>query len=134
MSWKVIERGVWRPGVPLEESQVAILRDGSLVFRVELLKSVGIGEFATLMADPDTLRIGLRAPKEHEIPRAVRVTVVRGHENKDTGRRSVRGARAFHALCLDPKVCAGRMELAIKEKLLLLNLVNVEMSKGDDAK
>lgn len=133
MSWEVIARGEWKAGAALEESQCAIAKDGTLTFRESLLKSVGIDEFATLLADTATLRIGIRAPREHELARAVRVTVVRGAQKRDTGRRAVRGTRAFHALCLESAACAGRIELATKDRILILNLAHIEMGKGDDA-
>ena len=63
MAWKTIEPGQWKATVALEESQVSITKDGQLTFRESLLKSVGIGDFATLMADPDTLRLGLDKAK-----------------------------------------------------------------------
>ena len=131
MAWKTIEPGQWKATVALEESQVSITKDGQLTFRESLLKSVGIGDFATLMADPDTLRLGLRRPKEHELAGAVRVSVVRGAQKRDTGRRTVRGTRGFHALCLDPQVCVGRLELTIKDQTLILNLAHIELGKGD---
>ena len=131
MAWELIPRGEWKSVASLEESQCAIAKDGTLTFRESLLKSVGIDQFAVLLADTATLRIGLRAPKEHELPRAVRVHVVRGAQKRDTGRRSLRGTRAFHAICLESAACAGRIELAIKERTLILNLAHIELGKGD---
>jgi hypothetical protein len=131
VAWKIIEPGHWKATVALEESQVSIAKDGQLTFRESLLRSVGISDLAVLLSDPDTLRLAIRRPKEHEIARAVRVCVVRGVKSRDTGRRTVRATRGFHALCLDPKACVGRMELAIKDQTILLNLAHIEMGKGD---
>lgn len=134
MSWQLIERGEWCKGTPLEEGTVAILSDGRLVFRREDLQVIGVTDCAALLADTSTLRLGVRRPKEHEVARAVRVQTVTSGKGADTGRRSILATRAFKALGLTSKACAGRVELTVKEdSLLIINLAGIEFNgNGDD--
>jgi hypothetical protein len=134
MPWNFVEKGHWLAQAPLEKGWAAIGRDGTLTFTATDLRNIEAESVCAVVVDPDTIRVAVRRPKEHEIARAMTVSIVRGHKNRDTGRRAVHGIRAFKALGIDPKTCAGRVELTIKgDDLLILNLGQFALGKpGED--
>jgi hypothetical protein len=130
MGFQVIEPGHWKTPDPLAEGEVSVNKEGRIIFRREDLTEAGIEGFCVLLADPMTLRIAVRKPREGEAGRSLVVSTIKGHKDRDSGRRAVNAARGIKALKLDPAACAGRYTLMTKDELLILGLANAEF--GDD--
>jgi len=126
MSFQFVPRGTWQPGEKLEPGQVAINVDGRLVLRVEDLALVKIDKSVALLADPSTLRLAIRRPRDElEAAGAMRVTPITRKSGAGTGRAGINAARGIKALALTPRTCKGRYTLTTKDDLLIVSLAGI---------
>ena len=126
VSFQFVARGRWQPGEKLEPGQVAINVDGRLVLRVEDLALVKIDKSVALLADPSTLRLAIRKPRDEiEAAGAMRVTPITRKSGAGTGRAGVSAARGIKALALTPAACKGRYTLTTKDDLLIVSLAGI---------
>lgn len=106
-------RGDW-----LQRGEARVFRRGLLSFRADDLAAIGISEHVVIILDCDTVRIGIRAPREND-PRGA---LLRAQANKTGTRRTVNAGGAFKQLGIDEARVKGRYELTQKDGLLILNL------------
>lgn len=133
MSFEIVE--VTRVGLPnpLPKRHTSITRGGSALFHAADLTAAGIAEAVVLLADPGSLRIGLRAPRSGEGKIAARVSVTKRNGKPIVGKRTVHLTPAIRKVGLTPPEVVGRYELTAKDPkhkgLLVINLMG-----EDDAK
>jgi hypothetical protein len=118
----------------LEKGQASISRSGDGTFRVQDLELAGIKNYAVVLADKETLRLAVRAPRDNERLDSVAVGIVRkGAAKVDAGRRRIRLARGIKHLDLTPEAVAGRFDLLAKDDLLILPLIGTDGSEAKPA-
>lgn len=128
MSFEVVEPGAWSRPEPLEPGRCAISRGAKLTLRSVDLEAAGIGpHFAIVLADAETLRLGLRAAGETERQQSVAISVVTsGKDKRDSGRRIILVSQALKRLALTPEAVAGRYTLQrhseVTGTVLIVNL------------
>jgi hypothetical protein len=124
MAFEVIEPGHFIPVKAIESGECRLRPKGELVLRADDLQAVGIEHFAIVMADPATLRIGLRAVDDGEEQQSMSVTVItRGKSKTDSGRRRISVNRAIKHVGLTPDAVAGSFKLHKRgDGLLTINL------------
>jgi len=139
MGFVVVEPGWLNTMEPLPEGVASIAKSGKLTARRADLALAAIGHAAVVLADRDSFRLALRAPRGTEEGKTVAVsTVSTGQAKRDSGRRSINVPRAIRALDLMPEHTAGRYTLNIHGEgasgLLILNLMPETSGKGKGAK
>lgn len=126
MAFEIVEPGATFGKDALTSGTASISRSGRLTVVQEDLELAGIDRTAVVLADPGTLRIALRAPREDETAVSVACSPMLTHAKRDTGRRALNIVRALRRLSLTPEAAAGRYELATKgagaDALLIVNL------------
>jgi hypothetical protein len=140
VSFEVVEPGGFGLAPPLPEGEVSISRSGALTAHAKDLEIVGIGNYAIVLADSDTLRVAFRDVRDGEQQQSVCASVVRRKSGVDTGRRSINVGRAIKRLGLTNESVAGRYTLNVHKDLLIVNLTeareapNRETRGGDKGK
>jgi hypothetical protein len=130
MGFEIVKPGELASFDAIEEGQVSISRSGDATFRREDLDLVKIGAYAIVLADPETLRLAVRAPRDNERLESVAVGVItKGKEKKDAGRRRIRLTRAIKRLDLTCEAVAGRFDLLAKDDLIIIPLIGMD-TKG----
>lgn len=97
---------------------------------------VKIERMAAVLADPSTLRLAIRRPRdEAEMVGAMQVCWLTRKGGVATGRCGINVGRAIKALALTPAACKGRYALTTKDDLLILSLAGISAaSKAKGAK
>lgn len=119
MAFVAIPRARLRAIAVLPAGRVELGRDGVLTARDGDLRAVGIAGRCILLADPDLMRLALRAVRDGEDAAAFPVPPT------DEGRSVLRQVRVLPALqeCgLDPGEVAGVYELDPHDELLTITL------------
>ncbi|GMU22836.1 MAG: hypothetical protein AMXMBFR13_29200 [Phycisphaerae bacterium] len=117
---------------PLEEGFASIDKNGTGRFHTEDLGLVGIGDLAVVMTDEITMRLALRAARQEEGRKALRVTMVHYGKKPRPDRRSIRLSGAIREMNLEPRSVAGRYKLTTKENLIIINLAEDESQAATD--
>ncbi|MEW6253921.1 MAG: hypothetical protein AB1716_25020 [Planctomycetota bacterium] len=99
----------------LKPDEVTLRADGAMLMHREALERAGITDRAVLMADGETLRLALRAPRDGEAQIAARVQVLK-KRGADQGRRLVQVVRPLRELALEPKAARGRYRFELKHE------------------
>ena len=124
MAFEVVEPGVFGLREALPEGQCSVSKCGKLSLRLADLESVGIGHYAIVLADRESLRLAVRGVRDGEQAQSVAVSLTAGHK-RDTGRRALNVARAIGRLGLELDAVAGRYDLLTKgegrDALLIVN-------------
>jgi len=124
MPFVIVEPGSFQHSEPLQEGECSISRNATLTARADDLGIVGITNYAIVMADTDTLRLGLRAVRDGEEQKSVACSIISaGQDKHDSGRRRILVNRALQRLGLTAEAVAGRYTLMSKEKDGLLFVV-----------
>ncbi len=131
MGFEIVERGEWLPGSPMKEGECSISSSGHLCFRQADLALIEITGAAVVLADTATLRLAVRRPRDQEARNAMVVSTVTNHQKRDTGRRTIAGARAIKRLSLEPRACRGRYPLTTKDDLPIINLADAEFGSAE---
>ena len=114
---------------PLESGQVSISRTGVALFHRDDTALVDIGDEVALLRDVGSLRIALRRPRLPEDADSVaRVTTPKRAGRPVRERATVNLAPAIRELGLTLKAAAGRWELATKDDLLIVQLMQAAPS------
>jgi len=129
LGFEVIPCGRFLPVDPLEVGEISICRTGAATFRAEDLAAVGIDKpWCTVLADPDTFRVAVRARRSGEEQGSVAVSTVTRKGGKDTGRRRISLARAIKRCDLTTEAVAARYNIHRHDKdnegLLIIQLTD----------
>ncbi|MBU0617914.1 MAG: hypothetical protein KKI02_09375 [Planctomycetes bacterium] len=128
MSFTVVEPGAFSFTEPLGEGEVSISKNGTLTARAEDLALVGIGNYAIVLVDTGTLRLGLRSVRDGEQQKSVACSVITtGKDRHDSGRRRVTVTRAVKGLGLTIEAVCGRYTLKThKDELVFIVLTEAK--------
>jgi hypothetical protein len=110
----------------VREHYASLGKSGLASIAVADLEAVGVKSRAVVLADADTFRLGLRAPRSGEADTAATV----GGKGKDK-RRSVNLTPALRTLGVKPAEVAGRYAVAVhrEDKQPVLLALNLERPK-----
>lgn len=126
MPFEIVEAGNLNAHA-LQEGEASIDRRGSLVVRSADLEAVGITNYAIVLADADTRRIGLRAVRDGEQSISLACSVILTGSRNDSRRRRTSVLRAIRRLGLTPEAVAGRYTLNVhRDELLFITLDEVK--------
>jgi len=117
LGFQVVPCGRFAPVDPLEVGEISICRTGTATFRAEDLAAAGIDKpWCTVLADPDTFRVAVRARRSGEEGSSVAVSTVTRKGGKDTGRRRISLARAIKQCDVTTEAVAARYNLHRHDK------------------
>ena len=135
MAFVVHERPAFHWADPIPEGQASIDKTGTLTIRTEDLALAQIEGTAIVLTDELTMRIALRAPREHERAKAYTVfKVFRAAKKLDPKWRRIGLGGVIKAMNLEPAAVAGRCELITKENLLIVNLTGADGDENGEEK
>ncbi len=127
MTFELVEPGLFKPVEGLGEGECSLGKNGTLLLRTEDLGLVGISNYAIVLADPETFRVGLRAVRDGEQQRSVAASVVTRKGRPVAGRRRININRAIKRLGLTVEACCGRYTLSVhKDELLFITLTEAK--------
>ena len=128
MSFEIVTPGAFAQVAPLGEGEASIGKNGTLTARADDLAMVGIERYAIVLADPGSLRIGLRGVRDGEQQQSVACSVITTRKDKsDSGRRRLNVVRAIKRLGLTAEAVCGRYTLNVhKDELLFLTMTEAK--------
>jgi hypothetical protein len=129
VSFEVIPAGKAIGGDALKDGQASLGSNGSITVRTSDLAEAGIvgGGKAIVLADPATLRIAVRAPRDGETEGASVSPLTTGKGKRSETRCRVNMSRALKAIGIEARDVAGRYGIEVHREgeappLLILNL------------
>jgi hypothetical protein len=126
MGFEVVEAGQFR-SAGLAEGECSLGKGGALVVRADDLQAVGITNYAVVLCEVDSRRIGLRAVRDGEQQSSMACSIVANSKKEDGGRRRIGVARAIKRLNLTPEAVAARDTLhTLRDELLFISLDEVK--------
>jgi hypothetical protein len=135
LAFEIVEPGTFNFAEPLAVGQCSISKAGRLSCRAEDVRAVGIGHYAIVMADGQTMRVALRVPRDGEQPKSAALTITtagKGAKKHDAGRRNVLIMRALRRLGVTPEAVAGRYALSQHDgSLLIVCLTGERIAAGE---
>jgi hypothetical protein len=111
MSFEIVEAGTFRAVEPLSEGECSVSRNGTMTARAEDLATIGVTNYAIILADPETLRIGLRGVRDGEQMKSVAASMIKRKSGTETGRRRMNISQALKRLNVTAEAIAGRYTL-----------------------